>query len=73
MKQLTIGIVAERANVHAETVRCYERRGLITQPAKKEGGYRIYSEDTIARVRFIKRSGAWIHPEGNLGAAFFAG
>ena len=56
MKKLTIGILARKANVHVETIRYYERKSLIVQPPRSEGGYRIYSEDAVARVRFIKRA-----------------
>ena len=50
----TIGKAARRAGVHVETIRFYERRGLITQPPARAVGYRHYAEDTIARIRFIK-------------------
>ncbi len=56
MKPLTIGQVARRAAIGIETVRFYERQGLIEEPARKESGYRQYPEDVIARLRFIKRA-----------------
>jgi len=55
-KSKTISKVAKELNINIETVRFYERRGLITQPIKPEIGYRHYPEDTINRIRFIKRS-----------------
>ncbi len=52
----TIGEVAKALNINVETVRFYERRGLITQPPKPGVGYRQYPEETINRIRFIKRA-----------------
>ncbi|MBZ2199044.1 MerR family transcriptional regulator [Occultella gossypii] len=48
------GQVAERAGVNVETLRYYERRGLIAVPARSTGGHRAYSEDTVALLRVIK-------------------
>ena len=56
MKPLTIGQVARSAGVGIETVRFYERQGLLEEPARKESGYRQYPEDVVARLRFIKRA-----------------
>jgi MerR family mercuric resistance operon transcriptional regulator len=56
MKPLTIGQVARRAGIGVETVRFYERQGLVEQPARKESGYRQFDEGTIARLRFIRRA-----------------
>jgi MerR family mercuric resistance operon transcriptional regulator len=55
---LTIGKLAERAGVNVETIRYYQRRGLLDEPKKPFGGYRHYSPDTAKRVRFIKRAQA---------------
>ncbi|MAT50863.1 MAG: heavy metal-responsive transcriptional regulator [Porticoccaceae bacterium] len=55
MTKLTIGRLANSASVGVETVRYYERRGLIRQPPK-HGGFREYSRDDIARIHFIKRA-----------------
>lgn len=55
MQTLTIGKAAREAGVNIETVRFYERRGLIEQPPKG-GGYRIYSPELVARIRFIKEA-----------------
>jgi MerR family mercuric resistance operon transcriptional regulator len=53
---LTIGRVAKRADVSVETVRYYERRGLVRQPLRTGPGYRQYAEETVDRIRFIKRA-----------------
>jgi MerR family mercuric resistance operon transcriptional regulator len=55
MKPMTIGQVARRAGVGVETVRFYERRGLLDEPTRKASGYRQYGEDVVARLRFIRR------------------
>ncbi len=54
--QKTIGKVAEALDINIETIRFYQRRGLITQPSKPETGYRQYPQDTVNRIRFIKRA-----------------
>ncbi|HDZ86967.1 MAG TPA: MerR family transcriptional regulator [Actinobacteria bacterium] len=51
---LTIGKVAKSAKVNIETIRYYEKQGLIPKPPRNTSGYRQYPEDTIARIRFIK-------------------
>ncbi|HQU43226.1 MAG TPA: MerR family DNA-binding protein [Pirellulales bacterium] len=56
MKTLTIGQVARQVDVGVETVRFYERQGLLEEPVRKASGYRQYTEDVIARLRFIKRA-----------------
>jgi MerR family mercuric resistance operon transcriptional regulator len=56
MKPLTIGQVARNAGVGIETVRFYERQGLLQEPARRESGYRQYPEDVVARLRFIRRA-----------------
>ncbi len=53
---LTIGKVAQRAGVGVETVRFYEREGLIKEPRRKASGYRQYEEDVIDRLVFIRRA-----------------
>jgi MerR family transcriptional regulator, copper efflux regulator len=58
MKDLTIGQLAKRSQVNIETVRYYERRGLIPHPPRRESGYRQFSPDGIARIRFIKHAQA---------------
>src|SRR5881394_2167200 len=56
MDMLSIGQVARRAGVGVETVRFYEREGLLEEPARKASGYRQYTGDVVARLRFIKRA-----------------
>lgn len=56
MQALTIGKVARRAEVGVETVRFYERQGLIAEPQRGMSGYRLYPEETVARSRFIRRA-----------------
>ncbi len=55
-KSLTIGHLANEAGVNLETIRYYQRVGLIVEPEKPITGYRIYAVETIARIRFIKRA-----------------
>ena len=55
---LTIGAVAQRAQVALDTVRYYERRGLLVPPPRTAAGYRQYPADTVRRVAFIKRAQA---------------
>ncbi len=56
METLTVGQLAKDTHVNVETIRYYERRGLIPPPPRHESGYRQFSKETIARVRFIKRA-----------------
>lgn len=56
MNNLTIGKAAKTAGIGVETIRFYERKGLIDQPPRRESGYRQYSSDVIPRLRFIKRA-----------------
>ena len=56
MDILTIGEVAKRTDISAETIRYYERQGLIPKPARTPSGYRDYQTATIARLKFIKRA-----------------
>jgi MerR family copper efflux transcriptional regulator len=53
---LTIGQLADRAGVNIQTVRYYERRGLLLQPARTRAGYRQYPPEAADRLRFIKRA-----------------
>ncbi len=56
MDKLSIGELAKQANVNIETIRYYERRGLLPAPARNEIGYRQYSKDDLRRIRFIRRA-----------------
>lgn len=53
---LTTGEVADRADVNIQTVRYYERRGLLPEPPRSRGGFRQYSPEYVDRIRFIKRA-----------------
>ncbi len=53
---LTIGQVAKRSGIGIETVRFYERKGLVEEPPRTDSGYRQYPEDVVARIRFIRRA-----------------
>jgi MerR family mercuric resistance operon transcriptional regulator len=53
---LTIGTLARRASVGVETIRFYERRGLV--PRRPARGFRAYPEETVARIRFIRQAQA---------------
>ena len=48
--------VAGQAGVNVETLRYYERRGLLPQPPRRDSGYRIYGPDAVRIVRFVKRA-----------------
>src|SRR5687768_12976440 len=54
--QNTIGRVAVAAGVGVETVRFYEREGLLAPPPRSSSGYRDYPDDTVPRIRFIQRA-----------------
>jgi MerR family mercuric resistance operon transcriptional regulator len=56
MAGLTIGKLAAAEGVSVETVRFYQRRGLLPQPERRSGGYREYSEADRARLIFIRRA-----------------
>ena len=53
---LTIGELADAADVGRETVRFYERRGLLPQPPRTDSGYRNYPPESVERLRFIRRA-----------------
>ena len=54
--KLTIGFLAKAADVNLETIRYYQRIGLVTEPEKPLQGYRIYPSATLTRIKFIKRA-----------------
>lgn len=56
VKGISIGEVAKRTELGVETIRFYEREGLIEEPPRKVSGYRQYPEDVIDRIRFIRRA-----------------
>ena len=53
MKHLTTGQLAKKAGVNVETIRYYERRGLLPEPLRRESGYRVYSPNDVSRIQFI--------------------
>lgn len=53
---MTIGTVAAQAGVGVETIRYYQRRGLIAEPPRRNAGFRQYPPETVSRLRFIKRA-----------------
>jgi MerR family mercuric resistance operon transcriptional regulator len=56
MKSLTIGRLAKEAGVNLETVRYYERRGLLPKPPRTASGYRLFPSDATRRLKFIRRA-----------------
>ncbi len=55
-QKLTIGALAKHAAVGIDTVRFYERRGLLPAPGRTAAGYRLYGQDSVARIHFIRRA-----------------
>ena len=58
MERLTIGRLALESGVHVETIRYYQRKGLLAEPRKPQSGFRSYPADAVRHVRFIKRAQA---------------
>ena len=58
MNAMTISRLAEAAGVHVETVRYYQRRGLLREPARPSGGVRHYETIDVSRLQFIRRAQA---------------
>ena len=56
MKSLTIGQVAKKTGIGVETIRFYEREGLLENPPRNESGYRQYAPDSVARINFIRHA-----------------
>jgi len=56
METLTTGQLAKQANVNLETIRYYERRGLLPEPPRNDSGHRRYPLDALRRTDFIKRT-----------------
>jgi Hg(II)-responsive transcriptional regulator len=54
--RLTIGELAESAHVNRETVRYYERRRLLPRPPRSVSGYRVFADDAVQRLRFIRHA-----------------
>lgn len=51
----TIGMAAELSGVNIETIRYYEREGVVPHPERTASGRRIYDDESISRLRFVKR------------------
>jgi DNA-binding transcriptional MerR regulator len=49
-------VLAAEAGVNLQTLRYYERRGLLPEPARRDSGYRVYGPDAVRIVRFVKRA-----------------
>jgi MerR family mercuric resistance operon transcriptional regulator len=56
MNDLTIGKLARASGIGIETIRYYEREGLLQKPPRTESGYRQYSPEIVSRLRFIKHA-----------------
>ncbi|MBS0199190.1 MAG: heavy metal-responsive transcriptional regulator [Proteobacteria bacterium] len=55
---MKIGQLAQRAEVNIDTVRYYEREGLLPKPERLSSGYRIYGDSDVKRLRFVRRAKA---------------
>ncbi len=56
MRTLSIGQIARQGGVGVETVRFYERQGLLEKPSRSESGYRQYPPEAVSRLHFIKKA-----------------
>ncbi len=56
MKPFTIGALSKGTGCNIETIRYYERIGLLPEPPRSPGGHRLYGEDHLRRLTFIRRS-----------------
>jgi DNA-binding transcriptional MerR regulator len=56
MSQLTVSKLAEKVGTSADTVRYYERIGLLPETTRSGSGYRLYGDEAVERLRFIKRA-----------------
>ena len=59
MTQLTVSRLAEEAGTSSDTVRYYERIGLLPETERSASGYRLYGPEAVERLRFIKRAQRW--------------
>lgn len=53
---MLIGVLSKRTGCDIETIRYYERIGVMPKPPRTEGGHRVFSEDHLKRLTFIRRS-----------------
>ena len=58
MKAMKIGEIAKRSGIGIETIRYYEREGLLQEPERRPSGYRLYDESTVERLEYIGRAKA---------------
>ncbi len=56
MEEITIGGLSKRTGCNIETIRYYERSGVLPAPPRTSGGHRVYGEDHIKRLTFVRRS-----------------
>jgi DNA-binding transcriptional MerR regulator len=56
VSELTVSRLAEQVGISADTVRYYERIGLLPEPDRSPSGYRLYDDDAVERLRFVKRA-----------------
>jgi len=56
MSVYSIGQVAKQSGISVETIRYYEKEGLLKEPERKESGYRQYKQEAIARLSFIQQA-----------------
>ena len=57
--QYTIGTLAKQASVNVETIRYYQRRGLVAEPHRPLRGIRRYTQEHARRLRFIRKPRRW--------------
>ena len=65
---MTMGQAAAQAGVNVQTLRYYERRGLLPRPNRRGSGYRELTSETVRVVRFVKRAQALGFSEGTADA-----
>ena len=56
MKKFTIGQLAQVSDVNIKTIRFYERKGILPKPERKHSGYRVFNEEDVRRLKFIRLS-----------------
>lgn len=56
MTMMKIGEIAKRSDICVETIRYYEREGLLQEPTRRPSGFRLYEESTLERLEFIRRA-----------------
>ncbi len=55
-KEITIGKLSSQTGVNIETIRYYEKEGILPAPPRTEGGHRLYTEEHLKRLMFVRRS-----------------